>query len=83
MAVFLPYWLRVVETPKKPYSGSCTNRAKQWAKWKINLEMTPYILEAEQILLQYNDNDYNALAEQLKNKNNGLIKSCTMDGKKP
>jgi len=50
-------------------------------KWKVNLEMTPYILEAEQILLQYNDNDYDALAEQLKNKNNRLIKSCTMDGK--
>lgn len=50
-------------------------------KWKVNLEMTPYILEAEQILLQYNDNDYIALAEQLKNKNKGLIKSCTMDGK--
>ena len=50
-------------------------------KWKVNLEMTPYILEAEQILLQYNENDYDALAEQLKNKNNRLIKSCTMDGK--
>lgn len=50
-------------------------------KWNVNLEMTPYILEAEQILLQYKGNDYNALAEQLKNKNNGLIKSCTMDGK--
>jgi hypothetical protein len=50
-------------------------------KWKVNLEMAPFILEAEQILLQYNDNDFLALAEQLKNKNKGLIKSCTMDGK--
>ena len=50
-------------------------------KWKVNLEMTPYILEAEQILLQYHDDDYHALADLLKNKNKGLIKSCTMDGK--
>jgi len=50
-------------------------------KWKVNTEMTPYILEAEQVLMQFNSNDYKKLAEQLEAKNKGLIKSCTMDGK--
>lgn len=50
-------------------------------KWKVNTEMTPYILDAEQILLHYNDGDYKQLAEQLEAKNKGLIKSCNMNGK--
>jgi hypothetical protein len=50
-------------------------------KWIVNTEMTPFILEAEQLLLNYKGSDYETLAEQLKTKNNGLIKSCTMNGK--
>ena len=49
-------------------------------KWKVNEEMMPFILESEQLVLKYNDDDYLALAEQLFELNNNLIKSCTMDG---
>lgn len=45
--------------------------------------MKPFILEAENILTEYINNnlsDYKTLAEQLKVKNSGLIKSCTMKG---
>jgi hypothetical protein len=50
-------------------------------KWNVNSEMTPYILDAEQILMDYNGSNHKGLAEQLNAKNKGLIKSCTMDGK--
>ena len=50
-------------------------------KWVVNAEMTPFILEAEQMLMQYDGSDYKKLSEQLESKNKGLIKSCTMDGK--
>jgi hypothetical protein len=50
-------------------------------KWNVNSEMTPYILDAEQILMDYNGSNQKGLAEQLNAKNKGLIKSCTMDGK--
>lgn len=52
-------------------------------KWLVNEEMKPFILEAENILTEYINNnlsDYKTLAEQLKEKNSGLIKSCTMKG---
>ena len=50
-------------------------------KWNVNAEMSPYILESEQILLQYNGTDHKQLAEELEAKNKALIKSCTMNGK--
>ncbi|HNP19799.1 MAG TPA: hypothetical protein PKL31_15275 [Fulvivirga sp.] len=50
-------------------------------KWKVNAEMIPYILDGEKMLNEYDGSDYKQLAEQLKDKNNGLIKSCTMTGK--
>ena len=53
------------------------------AKWVVNEEMKPYILEAEGILNQHIESqalDYRTLAAQLKDKNSGLIKSCTMKG---
>lgn len=52
-------------------------------KWIVNEEMKPFILEAENNLNEYlnsNSSDYKTLAEQLKDKNSGLIKSCTMNG---
>jgi len=52
-------------------------------KWVVNEEMKPHILEAENILNDYiknNLSNYKTLAEQLKAKNSGLIKSCTMKG---
>ncbi len=50
-------------------------------KWKVNAEMTPFILEGEKILNEFNNDDFKGLASQLKEQNNSLIKSCTMDGK--
>lgn len=52
-------------------------------KWSVNEEMKPYINEAESILTQHIESgnaDYTALAINLKEKNTGLIKSCTMQG---
>jgi len=52
-------------------------------KWAVNEEMKPYILEARAILYEYVENDtddYKMLAAQLKEKNSGLIQSCTMTG---
>lgn len=53
------------------------------AKWIVNEEMKPFILEAESILNKYIESqsqDYRTLAAQLLEKNSGLIKSCTMKG---
>ena len=50
-------------------------------KWRVNEDMKPFILEAENVLNQYSNGDYEELADQLKDKNKGLIKSCTMSGK--
>lgn len=60
-----------------------TIRLNNGEKWFVNEEMKPFILEAENILTEYINNnlsDYKTLAEQLKEKNSGLIKSCTMKG---
>lgn len=53
-------------------------------KWAVNAEMKPFILESESMLNAYVANgstDYKTLAKELTDKNSGLIKSCTMDGK--
>jgi len=66
---------------KSPKQEAVQIELNNGQKWKVNSEMTPYILGAEQILMGYNGSDHKGLAEQLKAKNEGLIKSCTMDGK--
>jgi hypothetical protein len=50
-------------------------------KWKVNEEMSPYILAGEKILKDYTGQDYETLADQLESQNKKLIKSCTMGGK--
>lgn len=50
-------------------------------KWDVNAEMKPFILDAEKLLLQSDGTEFKELADQLNEKNSGLIKSCTMDGK--
>ena len=53
-------------------------------KWTVNSEMTPHIEKASDLLKAFiseQDNDYLTLAENIKNQNNALIKSCTMKGK--
>lgn len=52
-------------------------------KWVVNEEMKPHLHEAKDILNLYTasqSEDYKTLAAQLKEKNSGLIKSCTMEG---
>lgn len=54
------------------------------AKWIINEEMKPHVLAAENRLAAYlknNSGDYSQLADELKELNTELIKSCTMTGK--
>lgn len=65
------------------YSESENMQLNQGKKWLVNEEMKPFILESETILNDYiksNSSDFRTLAEQLKEKNSGLIKSCTMKG---
>ena len=53
-------------------------------KWVVNEEMKPFVVKSEQILDDYSASDatdHQALAAQLKNENEALIKSCTMTGK--
>lgn len=53
-------------------------------KWKVNAEMKPHIEQGNAVLdayLRQNSTYYKALAEALKNQNDNLIKSCTMQGK--
>ena len=52
-------------------------------KWLVNKEMKPFVMKGEELVnsyIQNNQTDYNALAQQLKEQNDQLIKSCTMDG---
>lgn len=56
----------------------------QGNKWIVNGQMKPYIKQGEMLVEKYINNsesDYTALATQLKEQNNLLIKSCTMTGK--
>lgn len=52
-------------------------------KWAVNEEMKPFISDSEKILNEFiakKSNDFISLAAQLKEKNAGLVKSCTMQG---
>lgn len=49
-------------------------------KWKVNEEMMPFILESEQLVLDFDVTEYMELAENLMELNKKLISSCTMDG---
>jgi len=53
-------------------------------KWLVNEEMKPFVLKGEELVntyIQDGKTDYKTLAEQLKEQNSLLIKSCTMEGK--
>lgn len=52
-------------------------------KWDVNAEMKPHIELGRKIFSDYlaqNQSDYKKLAEDLKNQNDQLVKSCTMKG---
>ena len=52
-------------------------------KWAVNEEMKPFISDSEKILNEFiakKSTDFITLAAQLKEKNSGLVKSCTMQG---
>lgn len=80
---------KVLETHSKVEpAGATTMETEKLAlnnnqKWEVNQEMKPYIENGELLVnqfLQEKRTDYKALAQQLKEENNKLIKSCTMDG---
>ena len=53
-------------------------------KWVVNEEMKPFVRTGSELVnayIQEDQSDYKVLAEQLKEQNNQLIKSCTMKGK--
>ena len=53
-------------------------------KWLVNEEMKPFVVKGEELLntyIQEGKTDYKALAQQLKEQNDQLVKSCTMGGK--
>ncbi|MCO5291494.1 MAG: hypothetical protein M9959_07140 [Chitinophagaceae bacterium] len=53
-------------------------------KWKVNDEMKPFVQKGEELVntyIQKGKTDYKTIAEQIKDQNSQLIKSCTMDGK--
>ena len=53
-------------------------------KWVVNEEMKPFVMKGEELVnayIQNNHTDYKALAQQVKDQNSQLIKSCTMGGK--
>lgn len=53
-------------------------------KWEISEGMKPFIRDAEELVIAYlNDEDtnYTLLGISLKEKNNALIRNCTMQGK--
>lgn len=53
-------------------------------KWVVNSQMRPFIEQGEQLVNAYisnGDSDYLLLAQNLKQTNTELIKSCTMTGK--
>ncbi len=56
----------------------------QGERWVVNEEMKPYVERGETAVKNYIDEsgtEYKALAQQLKEENNGLIAACTMEGK--
>lgn len=53
-------------------------------KWKVNLEMMPFIQNGGKLVadfIQQKSSDYQTLAKKLKQENEQLISSCTMQGK--
>jgi hypothetical protein len=70
-------------TVKSDHDDSESLQLNNGDKWVVNLEMKPYILDAEELLVAFinlESTSYQELASQLKEKNSGLIKSCTMKG---
>jgi len=53
-------------------------------RWLVNEEMKPFVRKGSELVntyIQQEQTDFKTLAEQLKEQNNQLVKSCTMTGK--
>lgn len=53
-------------------------------RWVVNEEMKPFVAEGSHLVdtyVQENQTNYTELAQQVKDQNNKLIESCTMEGK--
>lgn len=74
------------ETSAKPnhHENSEAVELNNGEKWQVNEEMKPFVIRGGELVNDYmqgGKSDYKALAEQLKDQNNQLVKSCTMNGK--
>lgn len=74
------------ENHAEQHSGTITQEIElhNGEKWLVNEEMKPFVLKGEELVnvyIQDGKTDYKTLAQQLKDQNNQLIKSCTMEGK--
>lgn len=64
--------------------NSATPELNNGEKWVVNEEMKPFVIKGSELVNSYireSRLDYKALAAQLKDQNDQLIKSCTMKGK--
>lgn len=58
-------------------------RLNKGEKWKVNQEMRPYVMKAEELLENYRQDPstgYVKLAESLKEQNDLVISNCAMEG---
>ncbi|CAM4062491.1 hypothetical protein FLAN108750_08340 [Flavobacterium antarcticum] len=69
-----------VQTTDETSDAITLNNGEQWV---VNEEMKPFVMKSEAILDAYvknNGTDYKKLAQDIKDQNDLLIKSCTMEG---
>lgn len=58
-------------------------KLSELGKWEVNEEMKPHLQKIEGMVTKYissGDTEYQKLAENLKEENDKLIRSCTMKG---
>ncbi|UYW02066.1 hypothetical protein K5I29_03950 [Flavobacterium agricola] len=71
---------KIVNQPQTNPNGLELNKGEKWA---VNPEMKPFVSQGEALVnafIQEGQTDFKALADQVKQQNNQLIKSCTMTG---
>ncbi|HSC54992.1 MAG TPA: hypothetical protein VLC98_15270 [Phnomibacter sp.] len=72
------------QVEQHPEKSPATIELNNGEKWAVNEEMKPPITKGEGLVNAYiksNQNNNKELAQQLKDQNEKLIKSCTMKGK--
>ncbi|MDO5655453.1 MAG: hypothetical protein Q4G27_04870 [Flavobacteriaceae bacterium] len=80
MLFVVAFSLNFVQCTKHSHNDGEPIELNAGEKWKVNEEMKPFVITSEEMLQDY-DGDYALLAQNLKDQNAKLIKSCTMEGK--